>query len=219
MTREAMTRATTRQATRRAPALALAAALVATLGLGACITLFPKEAPATLYRFEATVPAAAQSNAAPFTVRLAASTFDPAAAGDQILTSNGDQVAYISTARWSGAAQQLFDAAVAHGFDAAGGPAHTMAATAPGHADLRLALHVTRFEADYLSGMTAAPTVVIHMHAELLREKDMARLAERDFEASAPAAENRVSAIVPAYDAATSKVVGDLVSWVDGGGR
>jgi cholesterol transport system auxiliary component len=199
------------------PALAVLAAAALPLALGGCVTLFPKETPTTLYRFDATVPAA-QTAAAPFTVRLGAPGFDSASAGDAIMTSDGDRVAYIAGARWSAPAQELFDAAVEHGFDEAGGPAHPIAPGAAARADLRLQLEVTRFEADYLAGPAVAPTVVVRVRAQLAREKDMTVVAEREFDATAPAADNRVSAIVPAFDAATSKVVGDLVAWVNGGG-
>jgi cholesterol transport system auxiliary component len=201
---------------RLARSLVLAAALPLTLG--ACITLFPKEAPSPLYRFDATVPAAAPGAVAPFTVRLNTIDFVTAAAGDQILTSNGDQVAYVAGGRWASPAAELFTDAVRHGFDTAAGPARLVTASTAGHADLRLTLHVTRFEAQYLAGMTAAPTVVIHVRAELAREKDLVTIATREFDAAAPASDNRLGGIVPAYDQATSKVVGDLAAWLNGGG-
>jgi cholesterol transport system auxiliary component len=196
--------------------LALTAAALLPLTLGACITLFPKVAPAPLYRFDATVPAATAPNHAPYTVRLNTLDFDPASSGDQLMTSTGDQVAYIGTARWSEPAEELFTAAVMHGFLSAGGPARLVSADAAGHADLRLQLHITRFEASYEQGPTAAPTVHIHVRADIAREKDLVVVATQEFDATAPAAENRLSAIVPAYNAATSKIVGDLAAWVNG---
>jgi cholesterol transport system auxiliary component len=197
---------------RRTFALVAAAAL--SLGLAGCITLFPKEKPAQLYRFEATPPAA--SGAAPtFTVRLGQPDFDEASSGDQILTSNGDQVAYLGGSRWSAPAIQLFQATLTHAFAVGGAPARLVGAATPGPANLRLTLQVTRFEANYAQGLTAAPTVVVRMHAVLVREKDMSIVADRLFEASAPAAENHADAIVAAYDVATTKAVGDLIAWVD----
>ena len=199
-------------------ALALAAVALS-LGLAGCITLFPKEAPAQLYRFDVTPPAPAAAGAAPFSVRLLAIDFDEAAAGDQMLTSTGDQVAYLAGARWEAPAARLFDAAVAHGFDAPENSARLVAAGAAGHSTLRLQLQVTRFEAQYPAGPPGqAPTVVVRMHAALIHEKDMTPAGEHVFEASATAADNHVGSIVQAYDQATSKAVGDLVAWVDQGG-
>jgi len=199
-------------------ALALFAAAGLSVGLAGCITLFPKTPPTPLYRFEAAVPTGQPSSAAPFTVRAAAVDFDSAASGDQIMTTNGDQVAYVGDARWEASASDLFMSSVAHGFESAGGPAHLVGPGAPGRDEYRLQMQVTRFEADYVSGPTAAPTVVVRLHATLLHEKDLTAAGERVFEASIPAADNRISAIVPAYNQATSKVVTDLVTWVNQGG-
>jgi len=195
-------------------------ALVATalsLGLCGCITLFPKEAPAQLYRFEADLPPATAA-ATPFSVRASPLDFDTPAAGDQMMTSDGDQVAYIGGARWSAPASDLFEDAVEHGFATAGGPARLVGPGAPGRDDYRLQLQVTRFEATYPSGPKAAPTIVVRLRATLLHEKDLAPAGERLFEATIPAADNHVSDIVTAYDAATTKVVGELVAWVGQGG-
>jgi cholesterol transport system auxiliary component len=197
--------------------LALAAAAALSLGLAGCITLFPKETPAQMYRFEATPPAASGVPPA-FTVRNNLLGFDNVSAGDQIVTSTGDEVAFLRGARWAAPAQELFEGTLAQAFAVAGGPARVIGAGAPGHADLRLTVQVTRFEADYVSGPTAAPTVVVRLHAALVHEKDMSPAGERIFQAEIPAADNHLAAIVTAYDAATTKAVGELIAWVEQGG-
>src|SRR5271156_5705810 len=89
-------------AARLTPArLALVPALLAlSVGLAGCITLFPKAKPEQLYRFDAQIQPP-QSGGRPFTVRNGAAEFDPASAGDRIMTINGDQVAYIADGRWA----------------------------------------------------------------------------------------------------------------------
>jgi cholesterol transport system auxiliary component len=197
-------------------ALALVA-MALSLGLGGCITLFPKEPPVQLYRFEADAPPSGAATATPFRVRGSPIDFDGPAAGDQLMSTTGDEVAYLGGARWSAPASSLFEDAVEHGF-AAGGPAQLIGPAAPGRDDYRLQLKVTRFEATYPSGAAAPPTVVVRLHAVLLHEKDLSPAGERLFEADIPAADNHMAAIVTAYDAATTKVVGDLVAWVGQGG-
>jgi len=203
------------------PGAARLAAAGLVLGLSAslagCITLFPKEKPVQLYRFDAAVQPV-QSSARPFAVRTGMSEFDPAAAGDRIMTVDGDQVAYISEGRWSSPANQLFDQAVAHGFAAPGDPARL--AGSVGKADYRLRVVVSRFEARYPSGPTSVPTIVVLVRATLDRQSDYSHVGAKEFEADVPAADNRVGAIVQAFDQATTKVVGDMVAWVDqeGGG-
>ena len=191
-------------------AIARLAALAAVAALGACITLFPKEAPAQLYRFDATVQPPAASGP-PVAIRATAVEFDPAAASDKILTVTGDQVAYVQDGRWAAPASQLFQQALEHGF--AGGQTRLVDITAAGQAKYRLQLQVTHFEARYLAGPKAAPTIVVSLRATLDR-KAGPMVASQPFEASIPAGGPGLGEMVEAYNAAVSKVVGDLVAWV-----
>ena len=202
----------------RAARLAAAGfALALSASLAGCITLFPKEKPVQLYRFDAAVQPM-QSSGRTFGVRTSMSDFDAAAAGDRIMTVDGDQVAYVADGRWSSPANQLFDEAVAHGFAVPGDAARLVGPT--GKADYRLRLIVSRFEARYPSGPTSTPTVVIVVRAVLDRQSDQSNVATQEFSAEVPASDNRIGPIVQAYDQAATKVVGDLVAWVDqkGGG-
>jgi cholesterol transport system auxiliary component len=196
---------------------AAGAALALAAGLAGCITLFPKEKPVQLYRFDAAI-SPTQGSGRSFTVRGSPADFDNPAGGDRILTVDGDQVGYVDSGRWSSPANQMFDEAVAHGFDVAGDGAHLVGPT--GKAQYRLHLAVSHFEARYTSGPTAPPTIVITMRAVLERQSDLTLVSAQSFEADIPATDNRVGPIVTAFDAATSKVVGDLVTWVaqTGGG-
>jgi cholesterol transport system auxiliary component len=195
-----------------APVIARVAAFAAAAALGACITLFPKAAPSQLYRFDAQVQPPAASGP-PVPVRVGVLDFDPASAGDAILTVTGDQVAYVQDGRWAIPASQLFEEAVEHGFSTPGGPARLVSISEASRAKLRLRLEVTHFETRYLNGPKAAPTVVVTLRATLNRQ-DGSLVGEQPFDASMPAGDDTVGAIVQAYDAAVSKVVGDLVAWV-----
>ena len=207
--------------TRLTPArLVLVPALLALcVGLAGCITLFPKAKPEQLYRFDAQIQPA-PSNARPFTVRTGSVDFDRASSGDRIMTVDGDQVAYVADGRWAIPASQLFDEAMAHGFDQPGDAAQLVEPGQAAKAEYRLRVQVLHFEARYLSGQAAAPTIVITVRATLDRQSDLALVGTQEFEAQVPASDNRLGPMVTAYDAATSKVVGDLVTWVDDkGGR
>jgi cholesterol transport system auxiliary component len=57
--------------------------------------------------------------------------------------------------------------------------------------------------------------VFVSVLATLDRQDGATLVAEHPFEASFEAGSNRVGSIVQAYDQAVSKVVGDLVAWVD----
>jgi cholesterol transport system auxiliary component len=193
-------------------ALAPLAALAAVAALGGCISLFPKATPSQLYRFDANVQPPA-AGGPPVGIREGVLDFDPASAGDRILTVTGNQVAYIDGSRWAIPASQLFQQAVDRALSAPGGATRLVGIGESAQAKLRLRLQVTHFEARYLAGAKAPPTVFVSVTATLDRQ-DGGLVGEHAFEASSEAGDNRVGAIVQAYDQAVSKVVGDLVAWV-----
>jgi cholesterol transport system auxiliary component len=192
------------------------AAAIALAALAGCISVFPKETPAQLYRF-GLQPVPAQPRAAAsaaFAVLMLPTSFDRPAAGDGILTMTGAEAAYIKGSRWVGAAASLFDAAVLSAFDARGGPARLIARGDAGRPDFVLKLDVRRFEADYDHGQSSPPTIVLEVYATLTPAADHDHSLQRLFVATAPAEENRAGPITSAFDQATRKALGDLVDWV-----
>src|SRR6185437_5776461 len=130
---------------------------------------------------------------------------DPASAGDRLLTVTGNEVAYIDGSRWAIPASQLFQQAVDRALSAPGGPTRLVGIGESSQAKLRLRLQVTHFEARYLAGAKAAPTVFVSVVATLDRQ-DGALVGEHPFEATVAAGDNRVGSIVQAYDQAAAKV-------------
>jgi len=197
------------------PRLAALAALSLAASLGGCVTLFPKAAPAQLYRFGDAVQPPASVPGPSFTVLLDSLSFDKAADTDEILTSDGNQLAYLRGGRWASPASVLFEASVQKGFDAPGANVRLIERGEAARAQDVLKLSVARFEARYEHGAGAAPTVTILVRAALNRQGgDYALLGARTFEAEVPAGDNRAGPIAEAFDAATAKVVGDLAQWV-----
>jgi cholesterol transport system auxiliary component len=202
--------------TARAPALFRLAAAALALALGGCVTLLPKQKASDLYRFGAT-PASAEAPAqAPAAERIgvyrAGGLFQRETAGDRILTITGDRAAYIAEARWVAPAEALFDEAVLHAFDAWTGRVRLIARGEPAKADFSLRLDVRNFETHYRGD---EPTVVVRVRAVVLRNAGRTEVADRIFEVETPAAQNRVHAIVAAYDTAVSQLLKDLVPWVE----
>ena len=198
---------------------------VAVLGclLAGCISLLPKQKPAQLYRFGVSAPPTAPHAAGPgrFSVQAVPMGFVRDAASDTILTVTGDQAAYIGGSRWVISASNLFEAAVTRAFDADGGPARLIPHGEAVRPDYALKLDVRRFEARYDGGQLAPPTVVVELYAGLVRragDGTAAAPAERIFQASVPASENRAGAIAAAFDSAVTKVLGEMVAWVDAKG-
>jgi cholesterol transport system auxiliary component len=196
------------------------AVILAAAALSACVSVFPKQEPANLFRFGVTAPPAPPAaGGAPFGVLNAVMAFDRPAMTDRILTTNGAEAAYIKGSRWVSAANVLFDEAVTRAFDGSGGPARLIGHGEVVHADYMLKLDVRSFEARYEHGEKAAPTVVVVVHADLDRISDRAVSGSRTFSAQVVASDNRVSAIASAFDQAVTQVLGQLVLWVDNKGQ
>lgn len=194
-----------------------AAALM--VSLSGCISVFPKAKPASLYRFgEAEVSVPKGPPGAMFGVLKTPSSFTRAAAGDRILTSTNGEVAYIADARWVSPAFVLFEEATARAFENDPGRARLIGRGEVAKADMMLRLEVRTFEADYVNGPKAAPEVVVRVRGVLTRSQDRALVGDQIFEARVKASDNRVGAIVPAFDQATAKVLGDVVAWVNASG-
>lgn len=191
-----------------------AAVLTLALAMSGCISLLPKSKPSQLYRFGQPTSGAAVT-AAPGTVGVfrTASTFQRAAAGDRLLTiSSVGQAQYVAETRWVAPAAVLWDEAVLAAFDADPGPVRLISRGEPATAQYILRLDVRNFEARYLSGPKAAPTVVVRVRAGLTHGTSR-DYAERTFEKQVAAADNRVTAIVPAFDKAVADVLTDVVAW------
>lgn len=196
--------------------LAVAALAVAALGLSGCISLFPKSEPAQLYRLDARTAPGAPAAGPAFGVLRLSTGFPRASAGDRILTVGpGGEAAYIAGARWVSPAAVMFDELTAQAFQGAG-RARLITRGEVARADLTLKLDVQAFEAVYDNGPKAAPKVVVTVRGVMTDSQTRALLGDRLFTAEVRAADNRVSAIVPAYDRALGQVLGELVAWVNG---
>ena len=188
--------------------------------MSGCITLLPKTPPAQLYRFgtdpSATTPA--QNAARAFAVRAQPIGFERASASDRILTVEGDKTAYIGGARWITSADSLFEAAVDRAFAVHAGASRLLARGETAAPDFTLKIDVRRFEVLYEHGPSTAPTIKVEVYAALDNPSNPAVDRERTFQAASPAADNRVGAIVVAFDQAVDQVLRALVSWVDAKG-
>lgn len=200
---------------RTLPALALAACAALLAG---CITLLPNEKPAQLYRFDGDIQApAAAGPAPPFAVARLGGSFVQAAANDRMLTITGSRAAYVADSRWVSPAAVLFNEALSRAFDTDAGPARLLTRGDFSKADYILRVDVTQFEAQYNQGSRAAPEIVVSLRATLAGS-DRLLAGSKQFETRVRARDNRVSAIVEAYDEAVSQALGELVAWTNNRG-
>jgi cholesterol transport system auxiliary component len=188
---------------------------VTAVALTGCISLFPKSKPAGLYRFghvaaESSTPATEKS----FGVFKGPTVFTRAAMSDRLLSVTDGQAAYISDARWVSPAIVLFDEAVARAFEADNSRARLVTRGEAVKAAMALRLEVRSFETDYVDGPKAAPEVLVEIRAVMTRSNDRALLGDKVFVARVKAADNRLGAIVPAYDQAVGQALSEIVTWV-----
>ncbi len=191
---------------------AIAATAVALTG---CISLFPKAKPAGLYRFgheaaASSAPAAEKS----FGVYKTPTVFTRSAMSDRLLSVTDGEAAYIAGARWVSPAIVLFDEAVARAFEADNSRARLVTRGETAKAVMALRLEVRSFETDYVNGPKAAPEVLVEIRAVMTRSNDRTLLGDKVFVARVKAADNRLSAIVPAYDQAVGQTLSEIVTWV-----
>jgi cholesterol transport system auxiliary component len=188
------------------------------LALSGCVSLLPKAKPANLYRFGQVAPAAS-TQAAPATgsvvVFRAIGSFQRESAGDRILTITGDKAAYVAQTRWVAPAVTLFDEATLTAFDRDGGPVRLLSRGETGKAAYALRIDVRNFETHYDQGEKAAPLIVVRARIALTNNDDRTLVAEQYLESQVRAGDNRVSAIVSAYDQAVAEMMGKLVTWTN----
>jgi cholesterol transport system auxiliary component len=191
--------------------LALAAIGACAVALAGCISLLPKTKPSQMYRFGPSPAVGAPATPGAVAVFRTNGQFQEEAADDRLLTMTGGKAAYIAQTRWVAPAPILFDEAVSNAFDAS--PVRLIARGQQGRAAYALRIDVRSFETRYEAGSNA-PTIVVHIHAALTKA-DQSGVGETDFEARVPASDNRVSAIIGAYDKAVKDVIGKLVAWTE----
>jgi cholesterol transport system auxiliary component len=196
--------------------LSLSAVIGAAMLTSACISLVPKSEPATLYRFGQPLSETALTTpVGSVGVFRANGQFPREAAGDRLLTFSNGRAAYVAETRWVSPASVLWDAAVTAAFDADPGPTRLISRGELLAAAYILRLDVRNFEARYEDGAKAAPTIVVRVRASLTGTGDRGMVGEKLFEKRVRAADNRVSAIVPAYDQAVGELLSEIVAWTN----
>jgi cholesterol transport system auxiliary component len=207
----------------KAPALACRIAAFIGLGLAAislsgCVTLFPKAKPAQLYHLglEAQDSEQAPSGAgAGLTVLQGAIQFNRAAAGDRLLTRQGDQAAYIAEARWTMPAALLFEESLAKAFLRGTGDARLISPNDPVTAKLVLRLDVRALEIRYAEGSRRSPVAVVNLTGLLADADQRSVVSQSLFDCHVPAKSNRVQSLVTAMNAALTDCQGKVVTWTD----
>ena len=189
------------------------APILATFTLIGCVSLLPKAQPSVLYSFGLAEPGAAGPALDARGVALEPVAFPRESITDGILTVQGSETSYLAGARWAAPAPVLFRQALDRAFDASAPGAHLLNRGEAGPSAGLLSVDVSRFQAEYTQPK-APPTVHVTIRARLSGPDGLA-IGTQLFDVQKPAAEDRVHAIVEAYDAATLEALNALAQWVD----
>lgn len=206
------------------PVLRLAASAAVLTALSGCALLSSPE-PVQNYRFglPMAAPSAVGDTPAPLTVSIRRIEFPQATGDDKILGVTGLETAYIGGARWVSPASTLFDDSLKAAFANRADRIRVLGRREPGTPPLVLQVTVTTFEARY-AAPGAVPDVVVTARAQLrstperragggtIRPEE-GRSVERVFTVTQPAGDNRVSAIVAAFDTATRDINTQIADW------
>ena len=193
----------------------LAFTAAAVLALGGCALLSTPD-PVQTYRFggPAAASAAAEGQAGLRQVNLRRVQFPEAVEGDRLLGVTGTETAYIAGARWVSPASDLYMESLENAFSAQATRVRLIGPRELIRGEHSLDIDMRAFEARY-EAPGAVPTVVVTARARLLALPDRTVAAERTFTVQQPAAANRVSAIVEAFDIATRDLNTQIVDWTD----
>lgn len=142
----------------------------------------------------------------------------PAASGaidtDRILIRpQATQVQYLPDARWIEPAPLMIQSALVEGLERSGGFRFVGRKPLGASGDVALVSNLVDFHAA-IAPDTPGATVAVRLAVRLVREEDAAVISSRTFAAGATAPDTTTPALVDAYDRATSRVIGEAVSWV-----
>lgn len=193
--------------------LQLAAALAASLFVAACAGLLGGGDKATLYRIGSGAVPPPREASGRIPIVVARPELPAGAEGDRILTVTGREAAYLAEARWVSPTPQMIREALAAAI-ARNVPSAYVPNGGTGSAHFVLTTRFTVFAAFYETGPDAAPLVRLVAQSELRRAGESEPLAIRVHAAEQQAAENRVSAVVDAFDAASLQLADDVARWL-----
>jgi ABC-type uncharacterized transport system auxiliary subunit len=187
-------------------------AVVFPLALAGCGSLLETTIPppqAYVLRLPA---AAAPADTAPLPGALLVQRPEPGPGLDSdkiVLLRSDHRFDFYAASRWAAPAPDLVESLIVDALGAGGKFAGVYDDSSPYAPRYDLRCGLRRFEADYTTG-GSAPTVFVTLDCTVGRHRDRELLATFRAEGSAVAAEDRLNAVVAAFDRATATAVGEI---------
>jgi ABC-type uncharacterized transport system auxiliary subunit len=157
-------------------------------------------------------PPAAPAAAAPLPGALLVQRPEPGPGLDSdkiVLLRSDNRFDFYAASLWAAPAPDLVESLIVDALGAGGRFAAVYDDTSPYAPRYNLRCGLRRFEADYTKG-GVAPTVFVTLDCTVGRHRDRGLLATFRAEGSAVAAEDRLNAVVAAFDRASATAVGEI---------
>lgn len=186
--------------------------LSGTLAIAGCGSLLESELPAPqAYVLRLPVREAPAVSTHAGSVLLQRPEAGPGLESDRIVLLRSDRrFDYYAASRWASPAPDLVESVMVEGLRASGAFSAVFDDSAPYAPRYNLRCAMRRFEADYTKGGNA-PTVFVTLDCTLGRHRDRELLASFTAQGSEVAGDDRLNAVVAAFDTATATAVGELV--------
>ena len=134
----------------------------------------------------------------------------PGLASERIALLRSEQrFDFYAASRWAAPAPDVISSVMIDTLRATGAFSAVLDDSAPYPARYSLRCTLRRFEADYTKG-SGAPTVFVTLDCAMGRRRDRELLASFTAQGSAKAAEDRLSAVVAAFESATAAAMSEL---------
>ncbi|WP_019959677.1 ABC-type transport auxiliary lipoprotein family protein [Woodsholea maritima] len=184
------------------------------LGLSGCISVLPKAKPHQIYRLDAPIDLGSEGLEEARLVLIERPIAPRALINDKIALAYPDgRIAYAAQSNWVSPVPALIQDRVMDAY-AAEIPEIAAVRSEDGvRARWALRLEVRHFEALFDQGEDSAPLVRVMMRARIVDEQERSLISSRTVESEVRARSRTVSAIVEAFDGASTEVSRTLVTW------
>jgi ABC-type uncharacterized transport system auxiliary subunit len=188
--------------------------LMASASLAGCGSLFQtKAAPPTMYLLSMTKPAAANAVALPVDVAVLNPKVRAGLDTDRIALLYPDRrLDYFANVRWSGPVDELIQELAVQEFHASGGVRNVSGDASAFPSSYWLELEVADFQAEYSAAAANPPDIHVKLLARIGSSADRRVVARFESDATVASTDNRMSAIVDAYNHAADKALSIIIA-------
>lgn len=187
---------------------------LSTISVSACVSILPEAEPVAVYRLSSPEPRQVPDGIEPVIVQVQRPLAPAGLSGDEIAIEVQEQhLAYMEGARWIAPAPVILQNLVIDTFHAGADGVEPVRPSDAIRGRFELRMDLREFEAAYDRGSDTAPLIRVRIAARLIESDGRELAASEVFSADVRASANRASAIIEAFNTASSQVAVDLARW------